>query len=94
MNRLFPIVVLGCALAGGGLFAADTNTAGKSHSAATQPATQSATPINKFCAVETENPVDPTVPTVVYDGKVIGFCCEDCIPKFKKDPAYYMKGLK
>jgi YHS domain-containing protein len=60
----------------------------------TRPATQPATPINKFCAVEKENPVDSTVPTVTYEGKVIGFCCEDCIPKFKKDPKFYMKDLK
>jgi YHS domain-containing protein len=32
--------------------------------------------------------------TYLYQGKVIGVCCEDCIPKFKKDPEKYMKGLK
>ena len=38
--------------------------------------------------------MDDTVPTVIYKGKVIGFCCEDCIPKFKKNPEAYMKDLK
>lgn len=60
----------------------------------TMPTTQAAAPINKFCAVQGEgNPIDPSV-TVEYDGKVIGFCCEECIPDFKKDPEKYMKNLK
>ena len=58
------------------------------------PTTQaSAQPINKNCAVEKDHPVDPTV-TYLYQGKTIGFCCEDCIPTFKKDPEKYMKDLK
>ena len=61
---------------------------------ATQPTTKPAGPINKFCAVDRENPVDPTVPTVVYKGKIIGFCCDDCPAKFKKNPEEYMKDLK
>ena len=32
--------------------------------------------------------------TIVYDGKVIGFCCSDCPPEFNKDPEKYMKDLK
>lgn len=60
----------------------------------TAPATQaSAQPINKYCAVEKDHPVDPTV-TYLYQGKTIGFCCDDCIPTFKKDPEKYMKDLK
>ena len=51
-------------------------------------------PINKFCAVEGEDhPVDPKV-TYEYKGKLIGFCCADCIDTFKKDPDKYMKKLK
>jgi YHS domain-containing protein len=45
-------------------------------------------PVNKNCAVEQEHPADPTV-TYMHDGKVYGFCCEDCIDAFKKDPAKY-----
>ena len=62
----------------------------------TAPATQASAalvPINKFCAVDRGNAVDPTV-TYLYKGKVIGFCCEDCVPKFKEDPEKYMKDLK
>jgi YHS domain-containing protein len=58
----------------------------------TQPVAQG-TPINKFCAVNKDEEIDPTV-TYVYNGKVIGFCCDSCIPKFKKDPEKYMKDLK
>ena len=60
------------------------------------PATQASVsqkPINKYCAVDRDDEVDPTV-TYLYQGKVIGFCCADCIPKFKKDPEKYMKDLK
>ena len=60
---------------------------------ATQPATTQAAagkPINKFCAVEQDNPVDPKVPTVTYKGKVIGFCCEKCPVKFSADPKKYI----
>lgn len=62
----------------------------------TAPATQAAAakPVNKFCAVEQDNPVDPKVPTIVYNGQVIGFCCEDCAPTFKKNPEKYLKTMK
>jgi len=58
------------------------------------PATQaSAKPINTHCAVDTGDEIDPKV-TYLYQGKVIGFCCEKCIDEFKKDPDKYMKTLK
>jgi YHS domain-containing protein len=65
----------------------------------TQPTTAPATtqpdakPVNKFCAVDRDNEIDPRV-TTVYQGKVIGFCCRDCIKDFQKDPEKYVKGLK
>jgi YHS domain-containing protein len=65
----------------------------------TQPTTAPATtqpdakPVNKFCAVDRDNEIDPKV-TTVYQGKVIGFCCRDCIKDFQKDPEKYVKGLK
>jgi YHS domain-containing protein len=65
---------------------------------ATAPATTEAAPangaINKFCAVETDNKIDPKGKTYTYNGKVIGFCCPDCIDDFKKDPEKYMAKLK
>jgi YHS domain-containing protein len=66
----------------------------KPAAATSAPATQaSAKPINQFCAVEHDDKVDPKV-TTTYQGKVIGFCCEDCIPKFNKEPEKYMASLK
>lgn len=55
--------------------------------------TVAAVPVNKMCATMHEHPVDPKV-TIVHEGKTIGFCCADCIPEFKKDPAKYMATLK
>lgn len=65
---------------------------------ATQPTTEPTTqpmagPINKFCAVEHVNPVDPKV-TVTYKGQVIGFCCSDCVAAFNADPEKYMASMK
>ena len=59
----------------------------------TQPVAASAKPVNQYCAVDKDQKVDPSV-TYLYQGQVIGFCCEDCIPKFKQDPQKYMKDLK
>ena len=58
---------------------------------ATAPATQAAI-FNKTCPVGGED-VDPKVKTVAYKGKTIGFCCEECIGDFKKDPDKYAKKL-
>ena len=52
----------------------------------------SLTPVNTVCPV-TGSPVNPKY-SVVYDGKVIGFCCPDCVDEFKKDPEKYMKTIK
>ena len=61
----------------------------------TQPTTQEAAakPVNKFCAVDHDNEVDPKV-TVLYKGKVIGFCCKDCIKDFEKNPDKYVADMK
>jgi YHS domain-containing protein len=50
-------------------------------------------PVNKFCPIEKDNEIDPKV-TTTYEGKVIAFCCAECIDKFKADPKKYMKDLK
>src|SRR3954466_7963894 len=62
----------------------------------TSPATQAAAngAINQFCAVETANKIDPNGKTYTYNGKTIGFCCDDCIDTFKKNPEKYMATLK
>ncbi|HEX8913053.1 MAG TPA: hypothetical protein VF796_11885 [Humisphaera sp.] len=62
----------------------------ESKTPASQPA---AKPVNKFCPIEPDNEIDPKI-TTVYQGKVVGFCCNDCIREFHKDPEGYMKKLK
>jgi YHS domain-containing protein len=58
-----------------------------------QPAADKTKPVNKFCPIDRENAVDPTA-TAEYNGKLIGFCCEDCIKKFDLDPDAYLANLK
>jgi YHS domain-containing protein len=68
---------------------------GKSDAPTTAPSTQPAAsgkPINTLCPVEGDK-IDPKI-TTIYDGKVIGFCCDDCPPVFKKNPEKYMAKLK
>ncbi len=47
------------------------------------------TPSNTICPVSGK-PVDPLY-TVVYDGKVIGFCCPNCPKTFWEDPAKFLE---
>lgn len=91
--KLFLFFTLLCAATGIGTIAAadlPKDSKGPTSRPATQPALKA---INKYCAVDTDQEIDPDV-TYIYNGKVIGFCCSDCIPKFKKDPEKYMKHLK
>lgn len=59
-----------------------------------KPAADKTKAVNTLCPVEKENAVDPTVATSSYQGKTIGFCCEDCIKKFDSNPAAYVADLK
>ena len=45
-------------------------------------------PVNTICAI-CGMPVDPTLPTLEYQGKRIGFGCKLCPPKFKAEPDRY-----
>ena len=54
-------------------------------SAKTEVSTQT---VNTRCAI-CGMPVDPSVATVEYQGKKIGFGCKMCAPKFKADPEKY-----
>jgi YHS domain-containing protein len=79
--------------AGGGDYAAMvSNPLGgdaRSATASTAPAKAAAAkPVNTVCAI-CGMPVDPSVPTVEYQGKTIGFGCKMCPPKFKADPDRY-----
>ncbi len=58
----------------------------------TMPTTQPMI-FNKVCPI-TGEAVDPKVPTVQYNGLTIGFCCEDCVGKFKANPDKYAANLK
>ncbi|PWU09471.1 MAG: ribonuclease inhibitor [Verrucomicrobia bacterium] len=48
-------------------------------------------PINQKCPVSGK-PVD-TTKTVVQNGKVVAFCCDDCKAEFQKDPKPYLAKL-
>jgi uncharacterized membrane protein/YHS domain-containing protein/mono/diheme cytochrome c family protein len=48
-------------------------------------------PINTQCPV-LGKPVDPTK-TLLHNGKLVAFCCEDCKAKFQQDPAPYLAKL-
>jgi len=72
--------------------AADKPAATTKPAAATQP-TASAAPVNKKCPVSGED-VDPKGKTVQYKGKTVGFCCDDCIEIFNKNPDKYADKIK
>ncbi len=55
-------------------------------------AAASLTPINTVCPVSGA-PLDPRY-SVVYEGKVIGFCCSNCPKEFWADPAKFLAKLK
>jgi len=59
-----------------------------------QPAADSTKVVNKMCPVEKDNAVDPTAPTTSYKGKTVGFCCDDCIKKFERDPDAFAANMK
>lgn len=93
MKRLLVSLAL-CSLVGCTNNGRDDKSSARSNSApTTQPIMADAKPINKYCPINKEDEVDPKV-TTVYKGKVIGFCCPDCIDEFKKDPEKYMKTMK
>lgn len=57
--------------------------------AAPAPAKEASTaPVNTICAI-CGMKVDPSLPTLEYQGKRIGFGCRMCPPKFKANPDKY-----
>ena len=52
-----------------------------------------ATPVNTICPVMNEKVKDGGG-KVSFGGKVIGFCCKDCIEEFKADPAKFAAAAK
>jgi YHS domain-containing protein len=59
----------------------------------TQPVAPAVTASNTKCPVSGDA-VEPKGKTVAYQGKTIGFCCDDCIEPFNKNPEKYSKNLK
>ncbi|MFO0832265.1 MAG: hypothetical protein U0637_10560 [Phycisphaerales bacterium] len=39
------------------------------------------TSVNEYCAVNLNDPVDPTL-TAQWKGQTVGFCCKGCLPKW------------
>ena len=54
---------------------------------------QPGNPINHFCPIHPDNPVDDRC-TIQWQGKCIGFCCPDCIAPFEADPDKYLATMK
>jgi YHS domain-containing protein len=48
-------------------------------------------PVNTVCPVSGK-PVNPEK-TIVYEGKVVAFCCDDCKASFQKDPKPFLSKL-
>lgn len=77
---------------GGDSAAPATSEPAATQPAATQPeakielAKEGAVAVNKLCPIM-GNPVNTDGVKVVYDGKVYGFCCAECVEPFKKNPA-------
>ena len=57
-----------------------------------QVASTNTAPINSECPVSGK-PVDATK-TITYEGKLVAFCCDDCLAEFKKDPKKFVGKLK
>ena len=67
----------------------------ESHSEAKMDATDETAVVqiwNKVCPVEGSK-VKSDSPSFEYNGNLIGFCCEDCTSKFKRNPETYLKNL-
>jgi hypothetical protein len=58
---------------------------------ATQPA--AAAVANKKCPISGDD-VNPKGKTVVYKDKTVGFCCDDCVALFNKNPDKYADKIK
>lgn len=63
------------------------DTPGADAGAAADPTT----PVNTVCPVS-GTAVDPAH-TVTYEGKLVGFCCPNCLAKFNEDPAPFLANL-
>jgi hypothetical protein len=51
----------------------------------------SSSPVNSTCPVS-DKPVDPSK-SVLYEGRLVAFCCDDCKAKFQQDPKPFLAKL-
>src|SRR5688572_3082174 len=49
--------------------------------------------VNRKCPLKPDARVD-TQQTLEYKGKIIGFCCSDCVDKWKANPAAHAAAVK
>ena len=49
--------------------------------------------VNKKCPISGED-VNPKAKTVVYKDQTVGFCCDDCVTLFNKNPDKYADKIK
>lgn len=49
--------------------------------------------VNRKCPIKPDARVD-TAQTLEYKGKIIGFCCSDCVDKWKANPAAHAAAVK
>lgn len=50
-------------------------------------------PINEVCPIEGKK-IDYKIPFLIFDNKIIGFCCNACIAVFNNDPQAHLKKFK
>lgn len=58
------------------------------HTTATPATARPGAPVNTVCAI-CGMKVDPSLPTMEYQGQTIGFGCKMCPPKFQAEPDKY-----
>lgn len=66
----------------------DASAADHSGHGMAKPASATEGTVNSVCAI-CGMKVDPSLPTLEYKGKKVGFGCKMCAPKFKADPDKY-----
>jgi hypothetical protein len=50
-------------------------------------------PINEVCPIEGKK-IDYKIPFLIFNNKIIGFCCNACIEVFNIDPQAHLKKFK
>ena len=60
----------------------------------TQPAAPAAPAVSNTKCPVSGDAIDAKARTAVYKGKTIGFCCDDCVEPFNKNPEKYAGNIK